>query len=62
MGADPASSVVDKWMMVHDVPNLAVLSGSTFPSTSSKNPTQTIEALSWRTAEYITRHFNAVKG
>jgi gluconate 2-dehydrogenase alpha chain len=61
MGTDPASSVVDKWMMVHDAPNLAVLSGSTFPSTSSKNPTQTIEALSWRTAEHIARRFSAVK-
>jgi gluconate 2-dehydrogenase alpha chain len=62
MGDDPGSSVVNKWMMVHDAPNLAVLSGSTFPSTSAKNPTQTIEALSWRTAEYINRHMHALKG
>ena len=61
MGNDPKSSVVDKWQMVHGVPNLAVLSGSTFPSTSSKNPTQTIEALAWRSAEHIARRFDSIK-
>jgi gluconate 2-dehydrogenase alpha chain len=57
MGNDPDKSVVDKWGLVHDTPGLAVLGGSTFPSTGSKNPTQTIEALAWRTADHVVRNW-----
>ena len=57
MGDDPASSVVDKWSMSHEVPNLAILGGSTFPSSTGYNPTNTIEALAWRTGDHIVKHF-----
>jgi gluconate 2-dehydrogenase alpha chain len=58
MGDDPKSSVVDKNLFVHDAPNVAVISGSVFPSTGAKNPTQTIEALAWRAGEYIGRNMD----
>ena len=38
----------------HEVPNLAVLGGSSFPTTGGRNPTETIQATSWRTAEYVS--------
>lgn len=53
MGDDPATSVVDGWCMSHEVPNLAVLGGAVFPSSTGSNPTPTIEALAWRTATHL---------
>ncbi|MFT3864376.1 MAG: GMC oxidoreductase [Solirubrobacterales bacterium] len=53
MGSDPVASVVDRFCQVHDAPGLFVLGGSTFPGTGGRGPTQTIEALAWRTAERI---------
>jgi gluconate 2-dehydrogenase alpha chain len=57
MGNDPATSVVDKWLEVHDTPNLFVLGASCFPSTTAKNPTQTLYALAWRTADHVARNW-----
>jgi choline dehydrogenase-like flavoprotein len=53
MGADPRSSVVNRWCQSHDIPNLFVVDGSVFPSASEKNPTHTMMALAARTADYI---------
>jgi gluconate 2-dehydrogenase alpha chain len=58
MGSDPSTSVVDKWLISHEVPNLAILGGSTFPTSTAYNPTHTIESLAWRTGEYIAKNFN----
>jgi gluconate 2-dehydrogenase alpha chain len=58
MGNDPHTSVVDKWLLSHEVPNLAILGGSTFPTAAGYNPTGTIEALAWRTGKYIAENFN----
>jgi gluconate 2-dehydrogenase alpha chain len=60
MGTDPATSVVDKWLMSHEVPNLAILGGSTFPTSTAYNPTHTIESLAWRTGEHIVKHFKSI--
>ena len=60
MGNDPATSVVDKWLMSHEVPNLAILGGSTFPTSTAYNPTHTIEALAWRTADHISKNWKAI--
>jgi gluconate 2-dehydrogenase alpha chain len=57
MGPDPSHSVVDSYCLSHEVPNLAILGGSTFVSTSGYNPTETIQALAWRSAEYIASNF-----
>jgi gluconate 2-dehydrogenase alpha chain len=60
MGNDPDTSVVDKWLMSHEVPNLAILGGSTFPSSTGYNPTHTIEALAWRTGDHISTNWKSV--
>jgi gluconate 2-dehydrogenase alpha chain len=60
MGNDPDTSVVDKWCMSHEVPNLAVLGASTFVSPGARNPTLTIQALAWRTADHIAREWKSI--
>lgn len=62
MGADPRTSVVDAMCIAHEVPNLAVLGGSVFVSSGGYNPTQTIQALAWRTAEHVAKNFKAIAG
>ncbi|MET0134021.1 MAG: GMC family oxidoreductase [Kibdelosporangium sp.] len=57
MGADPAESVVDQWGRCHDVPNLFIMDGSTFPTSSGVNPTATIAAVALRS----TRHLIATR-
>ena len=54
MGDDPKTSVLNQFQQAHDVKNLFVVDGSGFASASAQNPTWTIMALSWRTADYIT--------
>ncbi|MGH7249112.1 MAG: GMC oxidoreductase, partial [Pseudomonadota bacterium] len=53
MGSDPQTSVLNQWCQSHDVPNLFVVDGSAFPSSSEKNPTLTIMALAARTADHL---------
>ena len=51
MGEDPASSVVDPELRVHDTPGLYVFGGAVFPTCPGINPTLTIWALCCRAAE-----------
>lgn len=53
MGSDPASSVVDRHCLHHDVRNLLVLGSSVFPTCAPANPTLTICALSLRAADHL---------
>lgn len=53
MGNDPATSVVDRFLIHHRYRNLLVLGSGAFPTCSPANPTLTISALSLRTAEHI---------
>jgi choline dehydrogenase-like flavoprotein len=53
MGKDPKTSVLNSYCQAHDVKNLFVTDGSTFTTSSEKNPTLTIMALSLRAADYI---------
>jgi len=62
MGNDPARSVVNGNSISYEVPNLAILGGSTFVSISGYNPTETIQALSWRSAEHIAANFSQFAG
>ncbi|HTZ57978.1 MAG TPA: GMC family oxidoreductase [Acidobacteriaceae bacterium] len=57
MGSDPRTSVVNAYCQTHDVPNLYVVDGSVFPSSSEKNPTLTIMALAARAADNISDRF-----
>ena len=45
MGDDPAGSVVDRELRVHDTPGLSVFSGAVFPTCPGINPTMTLYAL-----------------
>ncbi len=53
MGDDPTTSVLDRWNRAHDVPNLYVVDGSCFVTSSGVNPTSTIVAIALRAAEHM---------
>ncbi len=53
MGDDPATSVVDGDGRCHDVANLFIFGGSTWPTSSGMNPTATIAALALRNTERL---------
>jgi choline dehydrogenase-like flavoprotein len=53
MGDDPAGSPLNRFCQAHDVKNLFVADAAPFVSNADKNPTHTIVALAWRTAEYL---------
>jgi len=53
MGGDPSKSVLNKYCQAHEVKNLFVADAAPFVSNPDKNPTLTITALAWRTAEYL---------
>jgi len=52
MGNDPKTSVVDRYNRAHDVPNLIIADGSSFVTAARQQPTATIQALSYRAADY----------
>ena len=53
MGDDPRSSVLNGKCQSHDVKNLFVADAAPFVSNPDKNPTLTICALAWRTADHL---------
>jgi choline dehydrogenase-like flavoprotein len=59
MGNDPKTSAVDAHQAAWGCKNLFVADGGPMVSQADKNPTWTIMALAWRTAEYITQQRKA---
>lgn len=55
MGSDPATSVLNKWNQMHDVPNVFTTDGSAFASIACQNPSLTFMALTARAADYAAR-------
>ena len=53
MGDDPAGSVTDRNLRVHDTPGLYVFSGAVFPNCPGINPTLSLWALSLWAAERL---------
>jgi len=53
MGADPKTSVLNSYCQAHDVKNVFVTDGASLVTNPDKNPTLTIMALAWRTADHI---------
>ncbi len=53
MGADPKLSVLNAFNQMHEVKNLFVVDGSSFPNASEKNPTLSILAVSWRATDFL---------
>jgi len=57
MGNDPKTSVVNRYGQTWDIPNLFVIGSSTFPSMSGFNPTLTIQAVSYMSADAIVKRY-----
>jgi gluconate 2-dehydrogenase alpha chain len=57
MGDDPDSSVVDRFGFSHEAPNLGVIGASVFPTAGGHNPTLTLQALTWRTAQHLVERW-----
>jgi choline dehydrogenase-like flavoprotein len=53
MGARQESSVTNQWCQTWDVKNLFLTDGAVFASNADKNPTLTIMALAWRSADHM---------
>jgi gluconate 2-dehydrogenase alpha chain len=53
MGADPSTSVVNRYLQSWDVPNVFVIGASNFPQNASYNPTDTLGALAFWSADAI---------
>ena len=56
MGADPRTSVVNRYLQSWDVPNLFVMGSSVFPQNAGYNPTGTVGALTFWAAEAMKRY------
>ena len=53
MGADPKTSVLNKYSQAHEVRNLTVVDAAPFNGNPDKNVTLTIVANAWRSAEHL---------
>jgi gluconate 2-dehydrogenase alpha chain len=57
MGADPASSVVNRYLQCWEADNLFVLGASVFPQNAANPPTAAVGALAYWSAEAITTQY-----
>lgn len=57
MGADPKTSVVNKYLQSWDVPNVFVVGSSVFPQNAGYNPTGTVGALAFWAAAAIRNRY-----
>lgn len=55
MGNDPKTSVVNPFGRAHDVRNLFIVDGSNFVTSARQQPTATIQALAYRTANHAVQ-------
>ena len=62
MGSDPKTSVVNRYSQSWDIPNLFVIGSSTHPTMSGFNPTLTIQALAYMTADAIVNRYRKNPG
>src|SRR6266853_1981225 len=62
MGNDPKTSVVNRYGQSWDIPNLFVIGSSTFPSMSGFNPTLTIQAVTYMSADAIVNRYKRNPG
>jgi choline dehydrogenase-like flavoprotein len=60
MGENPETNVVDQWGFSHEAPNLGVVGASVMGVSGARNPTLTVQALSWRTAEHLAKNWNSI--
>jgi len=60
MGDNPGTNVVNRWGMSHEVPNLGILGGSVMGTSGAHNPTHSVQALAWRTADHIVKNWKGI--
>ncbi len=60
MGEDSDTSVVDGTGFSHEVPNLGILGASIMGTSGAHNPTLTVQALAWRTADHLVRNWQSI--
>jgi gluconate 2-dehydrogenase alpha chain len=60
MGTNPETNVVDAWGFSHEAPNLGLLGGSVMGTSGARNPTLTLQALAWRTAEHLAKNWKRI--
>ena len=52
--------MVDRYGISHEVPNLGVLGASVMGTSGARNPTLTVQALAWRTAEHVVNNWSTL--
>jgi gluconate 2-dehydrogenase alpha chain len=57
MGANPQDSVINRYLQHWDVPNLFVMGASAFPQNAGYNPTGTVGALAFWSADAIKNQY-----
>jgi gluconate 2-dehydrogenase alpha chain len=60
MGDNPDTNVVNRWGFAHEAPNLGILGASVMGTSGARNPTLTVQALAWRTAEHLAKNWKAI--
>lgn len=59
MGRDPKTSVLNKYLQTHDIPNLFISDGSAMTSSACQNPSLTYMALSAKAANHAADFYEA---
>ena len=62
MGDRGETNVVDRWGFSHEAPNLGILGASVMGTSGARNPTLTVQALAWRTAERLIDRWKSITG
>jgi gluconate 2-dehydrogenase alpha chain len=60
MGENAETNVVNRFGFSHEAPNLGVLGASTMGTSGARNPTLTVQALAWRTADHLVKNWNSI--
>ena len=60
MGDNAETNVVDRLGFSHEAPNLAVLGASVMGTSGAHNPTLTVQALAWRTADHLLKNWKTI--
>lgn len=60
MGTNPETNVVNPSGFSYETPNLGILGGSVMGTSGARNPTLTLQALAWRTAEHLTANWKSI--
>jgi len=60
MGNNSQTNVADRWGFAHEAPNLGILGASVMGTSGARNPTLTVQALAWRSADYLVNNWRSV--